>query len=192
MTTRLFVALPIPDAIAFDLEGMAYGLPGARPVPPENLHITLRFIGEVDGGLARDIDASLSEIAMPSFPVSLSGVGCFGDGRKTRSIWVGVEPSPELLRLREKVENAIRRAGAQPERRKFRPHVTLARFKGQPGEKLARFISAHALHRSPVFTADHFTLFSSHLAREGAIYTPEAEYPLEHAPLAYGRLGAAG
>jgi RNA 2',3'-cyclic 3'-phosphodiesterase len=176
---RLFVALDLPDDLRRRLACLCAGLPGARWVAPENLHLTLRFIGEVDGGAAEDIDAALSGIRMPCFPLTLAGVGEFSDGRRLRSVWVGVEANEMLARLQAKVEQALQRAGLAPEQRKFKPHVTLARFKSHPGGKLQDYFTEGALFRSDPFEVTAVTLYSSHLSHDGAIYTPEAVYPLE-------------
>jgi RNA 2',3'-cyclic 3'-phosphodiesterase len=176
---RLFVAITLPDPLRSRLCSLCNGLPGARWVAPENLHLTLRFIGEVEGHNAEDIDAALSGIRLPRFPLTLSGVGEFADGRRLRSIWVGVEPSEMLERLQAKVEQAVQRAGQPPEKRKFKPHVTLARFKSHPGAKLQTYFSERSLFRAPPFEVSDFTLYSSYLAHEGAIYSPEAVYPLD-------------
>jgi 2'-5' RNA ligase len=176
---RLFVALSLPETLRSRLCGLCSGLPGARWVAPENLHLTLRFIGEVDGREAEDIDAALSGIRFPRFPLTLSGVGEFGDGRRLRSVWVGVESNELLERLQAKVEQAVQRAGQPPEKRRFKPHVTLARFKSHPGGKLQDYFTERALFRCPPFEVTGFTLYSSYLAHEGAIYAPEAVYPLE-------------
>jgi len=176
---RLFVALALPDHLRSRLSGLCNGLPGARWVAPENLHLTLRFIGEVDGDEAEDIDAALSGIRCPRFTVTLSGVGDFGDDKRLRSVWVGVEPNETLDRLKAKVDHAVQRAGQSPDKRKFKPHVTLARFKSHPGDKLQSYFTERALFRSEPFQVDDFTLFSSYLSHEGAIYSPEAVYPLE-------------
>lgn len=176
---RLFVAIALPDLLRSRLSGLCSGLPGARWVAPENLHLTLRFIGEVEGHDAEDIDAALSAIRSPRFSLTLSGVGDFGDGRRLRSLWVGVEPDEKLERLQAKVEQAVQRAGQPPEKRKFKPHVTLARFNSHPGGRLERYYAEHALFRALPFEVTDFTLFSSYLSHEGAIYSPEALYPLE-------------
>jgi 2'-5' RNA ligase len=176
---RLFVALSLPETLRSRLCGLCSGLPGARWVAPENLHLTLRFIGEVDGREAEDIDAALSALRFPRFPLTLSGVGEFGDGRRLRSVWVGVESNELLERLQAKVEQAVQRAGQPPEKRRFKPHVTLARFKSHPGGKLQDYFTERALFRCPPFEVTGFTLYSSYLAHEGAIYAPEAVYPLE-------------
>jgi 2'-5' RNA ligase len=176
---RLFVALCLPETLRSRLCGLCAGLPGARWVAPENLHLTLRFIGEVDGREAEDIDAALSGVRFPRFPLTLAGVGEFADGRRLRSIWVGVENNEMLERLQVKVEHAVQRAGRPPEQRKFKPHITLARFKSHPGGRLQDYFAEHALFRGPPFEVTDFTLFSSFLAHEGAIYSPEAVYPLD-------------
>ena len=182
---RLFVALTLPEEIREALAALENGLPGVRWVPEENLHLTLRFIGEVDGGLAHDIDDTLVALRMPAFALRLSGVGRFGDGRKLRALWAGVEPNPELVRLRDKIERALVGCGLKPEPRKFAPHISLARFKnngaGLPPEKLERYLAEHALFKAGPFPVEHFTLYSSFLSSSGAIYTPEADYPLEGA-----------
>jgi 2'-5' RNA ligase len=148
-------------------------------VAPENLHLTLRFIGEVDGRDAEDIDAALSGIRFGRFSLTLAGVGEFGDERRLRSLWVGVEPNGMLERLQAKVEQAVQRAGQPPEKRKFKPHVTLARFKTHPGGRLEDYFAMRSLFRAPPFEVRALTLFSSYLSHEGAIYSPEAVYPLD-------------
>jgi 2'-5' RNA ligase len=176
---RLFVALSLPDHLRGRLCGLCSGLPGARWVAPENLHLTLRFIGEVDGRDAEDIDAALSGVRCPSFPLALSGVGEFGDERRLRSVWVGVDASETLERLQSKVEQAVRRAGQPPEKRRFKPHVTLARFKSHPGARLEPYFAERSLFRCEPFQVTDFTLYSSYLSHGGAIYSPEAVYPLD-------------
>jgi 2'-5' RNA ligase len=176
---RLFVALSLPDDLRDSLSGLSCGLPGARWVAPENLHLTLRFIGEVAGHEAEDIDAALSGIRLPRFPLTLAGVGDFGDDRRLRSVWVGVEANATLERLQAKIEQAVQRAGQPPEKRKFKPHVTLARFKSHPGERLKDYFAQRSMFRAPPFEVTAFTLYSSYLSHEGAIYSPEAVYALD-------------
>ena len=178
---RLFVALALPETVRWQLRLLCGGLPGARWVPPENFHLTLRFIGEVDGAEFHDIDAALAGLRAPRFSVSLAGVGHFGSGNKLRSIWAGVDKQPALNHLRDKVESAVVRAGAEPEGKKFHPHVTLARSKGETVPKLGEFLVQHSLFRSQPFDVTHFTLFSSFLNHTAAIYTPERSYELSRA-----------
>jgi 2'-5' RNA ligase len=177
---RLFVGLEIPDDLRLQLAALQAGVPGARWVTPENFHITLRFIGEVDEGHAADIDALLQAIRVPAFELSLSGVGHFGDGRKLRALYAAVAPNTALEHLHDKVESAVVRAGCAPEGGKYKPHVTLARFgaRDQAGHHLAQFMASHSLLRSAPFLVEQFSLFSSLTRPEGAIYMVEADYPL--------------
>ena len=176
---RLFVAITLPDEQRAQLATLANGLPGARWVNEENLHLTLRFLGELDGGQAADVDEALAGLRVPGFELQLEGVSHFGEGRKLRSLWAGVQPNPVLDRLHDKIEQALIRVGLSPEKRKFRPHITLARFKSNPGPKLQEFLAHNALFRSAPFPVDSFTLYSSFLSTNGAIHRAEADYPLE-------------
>jgi 2'-5' RNA ligase len=175
---RLFIAIALPEDLRTRLAALATGLPGARWVSEDNLHLSLRFLGELDGGAAADVDAALAGVRAPGFELVLEGVSHFGEGRNLRALWAGVRPSPELKRLQAKIEQAVVRAGQPPEKRKFKPHVTLARFKSNPGAKLQSYLAEHALLRSEPFPVEAFTLYSSFLSASGAIYRAEAEYPL--------------
>lgn len=176
---RLFVGLVLPEDARQRLAGLAGGIPGARWLEPDTFHITIRFIGEVAQDVAADIDAALAGIRAPAFPLSLVGVGSFGHGRQIHSLWTGVERSPALAHLHEKVERALVRTGLEPEPRKFAPHVTLARLKQAQPARVEAFAAEHALFRHGPFAIDRFVLFSSHLGRAGASYMAEAEYPLD-------------
>jgi 2'-5' RNA ligase len=175
---RLFVGIALPENIVDRLMDLQTGLPDARWVEADNLHITLRFIGEVDEGKAADIDEMLSEIRAPAFDVSVAGTGRFGDRRRVRSVWVGVEPTPDLQHLHDKVESACVRAGLPPEGRKFRPHVTLARFSGNASSAADAMVAEYTGWVGGDFHIEEFTLFSSRLGRHGAQYTRERDYSL--------------
>ena len=175
---RLFVAIALPEDLRARLTRLQHGVPAARWVDPDNLHLTLRFIGEADGGQAQDLDAALTQVRAARFELTLAEVGRFGQGRKARALWVGVAPALELDRLQRRVEQAVQAAGFAPEGRKFKPHVTLARFKGDPGHRLDDYLAHHAGFRTESFEAREFVLYSSLLAQAGAIHTPEAAYPL--------------
>ena len=176
---RLFVGLELPRMVRERLALLAGGVPGARWVPAENFHVTLRFVGEVPGYRAEEIDHALAQVEAAAFVLSLSGVGTFAKGGRELSIWAGVERAPALERLQSKVESAMRRAGEEPERRRFSPHVTLARLSDNVVEqKLAGFVQAHNLFRAGPFEVEHFTLFSSILGKEASVYHAEVEYPL--------------
>jgi len=175
---RLFVALALPETAQMRLASLDGGVPGARWVKPQHRHLTLRFIGEVDRGIADDLDIALGGIEAPSFELTLSGIGHFGKPDAARTLWAGVEPNGALDYLQSKVEAAAMRAGLPAEQRRFSPHVTLARLRHAPGNRVEQFVADHAGFRAPPITIDRFTLFSSFLSASGAIYTPEAEYPL--------------
>jgi 2'-5' RNA ligase len=174
---RLFVALELPENVRNRLTALEGGVPGARWASDEQLHLTLRFIGEVDGNVARDIDDALAGIRAPGFMLELAGVGEFG-GKKPRALWAGVRANDSLLHLQKKIETAMQRIGLAPEERKFSAHVTLARMRSAPQEKVVQFLTHHALFASEPFKVDHFVLFSSYLGSGGSVYHAERSYPL--------------
>ena len=175
---RLFVALALPRTLRTRLSFLAGGLQGVRWVPPENYHVTLRFIGELPLWRAEEIDHALATLRAPAFSLQLAGVGTFSKGGKVSSLWVGAERTPALDHLQSKVETALHRAGVERERRRFAPHVTLARLNDAPEAKVAGWVQAHNLFRSEPIPIAYFTLFSSLLGKEQAVYEPEVEYPL--------------
>lgn len=174
---RLFVGLALPEIVADALSVLQSGVDGARWRPPENFHLTLSFIGEADRhGFGAAIDA-LSAIEAPSFELRLSGVGFFGD-KQPRTLWAGVEPSPALDHLQAKTERALRRAGFDLEKRKFKPHVTLAYLRNVSQEAAARYSAAHGLFSCGPFPVDAFHLYSSELGNNASVYNIEASYAL--------------
>ncbi len=175
---RLFVALGLPEAVSAQLIGLIGGIPGARWVPPENYHLTLRFIGEVEPWRAEEVDEALAGIRARPFDLVLNGLGLFEKAGRINALWVGIERSEALLRLQAKVETALQRVGLDPERRRFAPHVTLARTDRAPPDKLISFVQTHNLFRAPVMRVEEFCLFSSKLGKEQAVYVPEVAYPL--------------
>lgn len=183
---RLFVGIELPNDVRVRLAALCSGLPGAKWIDSENMHLTIRFIGEVDGALAEDIDMALSRVAAPPFDIVLSGIGCFESSGKVHTLWMGLEKQPSLLHLYGKVESALVRAGCEPERRKFKPHITLARLRGGGEKRIAFFIQAHNHLVLGPFSVDHFTLFRSHLGREKAHYEPLADYSLGVSAASHG------
>lgn len=177
---RLFVGLELPFTVRDRLADLAEGLPGARWVAPELFHLTLRFIGEVAGRTADEIDAALEGVKAPAFRMALAGVGVFG-GADPHTLWAGVVANPALAGLAQRVETALRRAGVAPETRRFQPHVTLARLRGTPQEKLAAYVMRHNLFGTEEFPVTGMTLFSSHPGGEGPHYEAERVYPLRAA-----------
>lgn len=183
---RLFVALPIPAEIRSKLSRLACGLPGARWVSPENYHLTLRFVGNVDTDIAEDVDNALLRIDAEGLTVDLDSIGWFGTKKKPTTIVAKAAKTPELLHLQRKIESAMVRIGLGPDERKFMPHITLGRLKGASMMDVERYCAANAGVVLPSFMIHDFKLYSSFLSQSGAIYTPEADYPLRlPAPLSY-------
>jgi len=175
---RLFVGLGLPEALRDTLSMLERGIPGARWIESDNYHVTLRFIGAAPEDRAEDIDSALGRVRAAPFALSLAGVGHFGKLRKARSVWAGVEANEPLNRLQAGVESAVVRAGFPAEARKFRPHVTLARIKGETGHHVANFLSEHGDFRAPPFEVRAFHLYESRLTRHGAMYRVLQSYPL--------------
>ncbi len=176
---RLFVAIDFPEPIKNELNGISYGLPGARWVPQDQLHLTVRFIGEVDGGLFHDIRSELEQVKADGFPLTLKGLGHFPPRKNPRVLWVGMEKSEPLLALRKKIDGALAGCGITPEKRKFSPHITLARLKKTPINRVTQFLAGNALFSLPEFPVTRFYLYSSVLTPKGAVHTVEAEYELK-------------
>ncbi len=177
---RLFVAVDLPDAIKNELNAIAFGLPGAKWVPPDQLHLTVRFIGEVDGGLFREIQKDLESIEAKGFDLRLKGLGYFPPRQEPRVLWVGIEKSEALLHLRRKIDRQLNQLGIAAEKRNFSPHITIARLKETPVGRLTNFLSGNALFCLPKFYVDSFYLYSSVLTTKGAIHQQEAAYPLSN------------
>jgi len=174
---RLFVALSVPDVIAQAMALIQNGVPGARWQTREQLHLTLRFIGEVDGRDAAMIDDALAGIDAPRFTLEPHGVGQFGN-KHPHALWAGVRMNEALLRLQRKVETAVQRAGQEPDRGKYTPHVTLARLNRPNVGRVMDYLTDHALFTAPPFEVEEFVLYSSVLTSDGSIYAPERAYPL--------------
>ncbi|HEX3667460.1 MAG TPA: RNA 2',3'-cyclic phosphodiesterase [Rhizomicrobium sp.] len=174
---RLFVALALPDVVADGVLLLQGGVPGARWSEREQLHLTLRFIGEVDGRDAEAIDDALSIIREPRFMLELKGVGEFG-GKNPRALWAGVRDETSVRHLQRKIESALQRIGLPAEERKFAPHITLARLRAAPRDRIVTFLAAQALYASPPFEVNTFILYSSRLTPNGSIYRPERTYAL--------------
>ena len=175
---RLFAAIAIPEDIGQGLVRRQGGLPGARWRPLEALHITLRFFGEVAETTADDLDAELSAISGEALTLALEGVGAFGEGDALGAVWAGVTETAPLKLLAARCESAARRAGLPPDRRAWKPHVTLAYLRGAEPSRVAAWIQGHNLLKSPPFRVAGFGLYSSRLGGAGSSYRLEREYPL--------------
>lgn len=175
---RLFTGIEIPAQIAQGLAMLRGGLPGARWVDPENYHMTLRFIGDVDGHVGRDIMQMLGSVRRPPFEIVLDRLDQFG-GRKPRAVFAGASYNSALIELQAEHERLLQRIGLPPESRKFAPHVTLARLRESSAHQVADYLSSRAPFRSPPFPITRFVLFSSRASTGGGPYVVEAAYPLD-------------
>ena len=174
---RLFSAIEIPWNVAQRLSMLRAGLSGVRWIDPENYHLTVRFIGDVDGVTARDFTHALGEIDLPPFDLRLEGLDSFG-GRKPRALFARVGPSEGLDALRRANDRAAREAGIPPEGRNFMPHVTLARLRGARPDAVARYLEGIGWMQSEAFSVERFVLYSSRASVGGGPYVIEAEFPL--------------
>ncbi len=175
---RLFVGIELPPDLRERLAALGIGLPGAHWVPEENLHLTLRFIGEVHEDVAHDLHDALVAVRGSVLALSIAGLDIFATGHRPHTLYASIEKNDSLSRLQSKIETALVRAGQEPEGRKFTPHVTLAKLRDTPAVRLQAFLAAHALLRE-AWTTEHFTLFSSQLGAGDPVYTAEADYPLD-------------
>ena len=174
---RLFVGLRPPAAMREALLGAMGGLERARWQSAEQLHLTLRFIGEVERPLAEEVALALSNVRFAPFDLSLDGVGTFASRGRTRALWAGVAPHERVAQLHRKIDQALVRTGLAPEGRAYLPHITLARCNGASGPP-DRFLDHNSALASPPVRFDHFLLFESTLGSEGASYEAVARYRL--------------
>lgn len=174
---RFFTAIEIPEQIVQGLNLLQGGVPGARWINPGNMHLTLNFIGDQPGHQLTDIDVALSALELPGFALSLAGAGRFGK-RGRGALWVGVSPCQELIRLQRKCADALSRIGVELERRKFTPHVTLARFNRAPDSDIESWCAGHGGYYSAPFPVGRFGLYSSQSLRGGGPYVAAQFYPL--------------
>jgi RNA 2',3'-cyclic 3'-phosphodiesterase len=181
---RLFTALEIPRNAAMSLSLLRGGLPGARWIDVENYHITLRFIGDVDGRTADEIVNRLDRIDREEFQINLSGIGSFGS-KKPHSVWAGVSPSPDLNALQAEIERICQRIGLPPDPRKFMPHVTLARLRSARVEDVVHYLSGRGNFHTLPFLVGRFVLMSSKESVGGGPYLTEEIFPLQESRSSY-------
>ena len=174
---RLFTGLEIPAEVGQTLSNLRGGLPGARWIDPENYHVTLRFIGDIDGVSANEIASMLFRVDRKPFEVKVQGLTSFG-GRKPRAVVATIAPSKPLMELQAELERMMQRIGLDPEGRKFTPHVTLARLYDASDRDVADYLSLRGYFPSKVFTAERFVLFSSRASTGGGPYVVEDSYEL--------------
>jgi 2'-5' RNA ligase len=174
---RLFVAIRPPEPVRDLLLDAMDDSADFRWQDDAQLHLTLRFIGEVERPLANDLADALARIRAPRSNIRVSGVGRF-EQRNSGALWAAVEPKEPLAALAAKVERVCQSVGLEPERRAFHPHITLARWKGRRTREVRDYLERAAGLSSEPFAVDGFTLFESRLSRHGAHYEEVATYPL--------------
>lgn len=174
---RLFVACRPPLAVRTALTSLMGGVDGARWQSDAQLHITLRFIGDVPSDVANDIAETLPAVHGPALNVSLQGVGSFDRRGKVHTLWAGVRPREGLETLHKKIDRMLVALGLPSEARAYLPHITLARLNA-PQERVAGFVAAHAGLASPPFSIDEFSLFESLGTGDGRVYRPVLTCPL--------------
>jgi 2'-5' RNA ligase len=174
---RLFTGIEIPAEVREEIARLRVPLPGGRWAEPENLHLTLRFVGDLEKPQAREFADGLETIDVDAFELRLAGLGTFG-GNEPRSIWAGLEPSAPLEALARANDRAARAAGLPPDGRPFRPHVTLARLKYATPDEVARVLQRIGAFRSKPFIVARFVLFSAKPKVGGGPYAIEEAFPL--------------
>ncbi|WP_417771664.1 RNA 2',3'-cyclic phosphodiesterase [Stappia sp.] len=174
---RLFTGLEIPSQTGLMLSLLRGGLRGARWIDPENYHITLRFIGDIDDRMADEIADALSRVRRDPVEIRLTGLGAFANG-KPHAIFARVEPTPELMEMQAEQERLMQRLRLSPERRKYIPHVTLARCRSATNQDVARWLAEHGDFQGLTFTVKRFVLLSSRASVGGGPYLVEETYPL--------------
>lgn len=175
---RLFVAIDIPEAIREEVQGMGRSIPNARPVPADQLHLTLKFIGEVEGSKFLDIQDTLEKVSQRKFSLCIKGTGTFPPRGTPRILWAGVEPVKNAIALRNSIERQLAAIDIPREKKKYTPHLTLARLRNSPIPALQQFLAGNAFLQTSSFPVETFTLYSSQLSPKGAIHTMESSYPL--------------
>ena len=174
---RLFVALDLPDNVAVQLTQMQGGVTGARWCSRQQLHLTLRFIGNADARETAAIGDALAVVRHQHFQLEIQGVGTFG-AAVPRELWAGISPNDALTAVQRRIDEVLQRVGLAPERRTFTPHVTLARLKAAPRDMVREFLASHARHASGPFEVGAFVLYSSELTPRGSVYERQRTYPL--------------
>jgi 2'-5' RNA ligase len=176
---RLFIAVDLPERIRDDIADLYGAIPGARWTEDAKLHITLRFIGDIDGVTAERVDCFLRTVRFTPFTLSLKSTGFFPPRGRPRILWCGISRSDELIHLQKQIERGLTSKACLPyEDKKFHPHITIARLSDAPDEKLAEFLTASALFETEGFMVSEFALYSSVLKRGGAVYTRESQYKM--------------
>ncbi len=174
---RLFIALVPPTPIKQQLLLLRRSIMGARWQNSDQMHITINFIGEVDNGSLPQIIEALSAVTFKPLELNINGVDFFGSSRQPRALYAKVTANPELLKLNKKLSNVLLEIDIKTDRKKFKPHITLARLKQASFQSVGQFIQAESLFKTEAFTLDKFHLLSSKLSSDGSQYVIEESFP---------------
>jgi 2'-5' RNA ligase len=176
---RLFIAIDLPDEVKDHLANICFGVQGATWAAKDQMHLTIRFIGDVDEPGYHAICSCLSDVIASRFTIALKGVGFFPPRNKPKVLWAGLEKNESLMELRRLIESPLRETGIEPEERKFVAHITLARLDERtPLRAITGFLSANGLFKAEPVVVEEFHLYSSVLTNSGALHTKEATYSL--------------
>lgn len=177
---RLFTAIELPEDARKKLAGICTGVQGAKWANPRQIHLTLRFIGNVDTETRTMLASALAGVAAAPFDITIRGLGTFPSDRKpARVLWAGVDSAHALRKVQQQVEAAVLQCGVKPQTLTWKPHITLARFSRPPGKDLQGWLEAHAKLALPPFRVNHFHLFESERGRQGAVHSIVQTYPLQ-------------
>jgi 2'-5' RNA ligase len=182
---RLFLAIDLPQRVIDDISATYMAIPGARWVHEDQLHLTLRFFGELPGDREAALIKSLSSVTQPPFYLQVKGAGFFPPRGEPRILWVGIASQPELGRLASSIEHCVVKAGFEREPRKFSAHISTARLNGSPSDRVAQYIIVNSLFATEPFEVSTFHLYSSHLGRDRATYTREVSFALNRQSLPF-------
>jgi 2'-5' RNA ligase len=174
---RLFTAIELPSELRGELYRLHQPLPGARWIHRDNYHVTLRFVGDIPRHEAREFADNLASIEVDPFELRITGLGVFG-GNDPHAVWAAVDMSPALEELARAHEKAARNAGFPPEKRPFKPHVTLARLKHSNPQAIARFLTRYGGYRSQPIYVTRTVLMSSRPVTGGGPYAIEDIFPM--------------
>jgi 2'-5' RNA ligase len=175
---RLFIAIDIAEDIRMLICNMGGSIPGAKSVPSSQIHLTLKFLGDTESSLLDEIVYALAAIEHEPITIAIRSVGHFPPRGAPRVIWTGIHPVHNVVKLRNKVEKTLVDIGIERDKRKFSPHITLARLKNSPISRVTRFLADNSMLETPPFSITEFQLYSSTLSQKGAIHIKEATFPL--------------
>jgi RNA 2',3'-cyclic 3'-phosphodiesterase len=176
---RLFIGIDLPDSLKAALSEINPRVPGLRWLHPANIHLTLSFLGNVNAARKAELISQLEQVHIPPFFLPLQGIGTFGRSSRPSVIWVGVgKGHPHLFALHRKIQDAVIKAGIEPDLKPFHPHVTLSRCDDVSGQALQPFLRKHRDADFGLIEVKEFILYSSVLRSGGSVYTAEARVPL--------------